>query len=524
MNTNAKSAPSVSSLDEKSVVEGHSIDFIPENERTDKLSSQGPFWFLGNFTFFTMTIGFVGPSVGLTALWTTLAGTLGIMFGTLFMAFHGSQGPHLGLPQMIQSRAQFGYRGVILVLLATLFVFAGFNIVNLVLMMQGLHTLFGFNPAVIAVAVTIPAAVLAILGHDWMHRSFKWALYLSLPLYGLVTVAVVMGWVPDAVLPALAEGEVAREPLGFNWTGFIAQFAAAASYNIAYAPYVSDYSRYLPKNTSSGKLIAVVFLGASLSGAWMISVGGWLADHLHTTDVLVALGQVGNTVSPLVGTAVVVVTILAFLPVIAMNIYSAKLTTLTCVDSIKHIEPTRKARILAIGFVILLQLGVALSIQSSGKGLSVLGIYLVVMLYFLVPWTSVNLTDYFFVRKGRYAIPHFFMPHGNIYGSWGLRGIAAYAIGFISMIPFFYIYDGVEQREVYVGPLAKALGSIDIAWLVGLIVSGLAYYWLSRSIDLKREEAVIQQIEKNSPQYTTGDTLTHKQQPMPVFTESTVGR
>jgi hypothetical protein len=35
MNTNAKSATSVSSLDEKSVVEGHSIDFIPENERTD---------------------------------------------------------------------------------------------------------------------------------------------------------------------------------------------------------------------------------------------------------------------------------------------------------------------------------------------------------------------------------------------------------------------------------------------------------------------------------------------------------
>jgi hypothetical protein len=221
--------------------------------------------------------------------------------------------------------------------------------------------------------------------------------------------------------------------------------------------------------------------------------------------VLVALGQVGNTVSPLMGTAVVVITILAFLPVIAMNIYSAKLTTLTCVDSIKHIEPTRKARILAIAFVILLQLGVALSIQSSGKGLSVLGIYLVVMLYFLVPWTSVNLTDYFFVRKGRYAIPHFFMPHGNIYGSWGLRGIAAYAIGFISMIPFFYIFDGVEQREVYVGPLAKALGSIDIAWLVGLIVSGVAYYVLSRSIDLKREEAVIQHIEKISPQFTTGD-------------------
>lgn len=522
MNTQSKVAVSAPPRGDKLAVEGHSIDFIPENERTDKVASQGPFWFLGNFTFFTMTIGFVGPSVGLSALWTTLAGTLGIMFGTLFMAFHGSQGPHLGLPQMIQSRAQFGYRGVILVLLATLFVFAGFNIVNLVLMMQGLHTLFGFNPMVVALVVTVPATVLAILGHDWMHRSFKWALYLSIPLYGLVTLAVLMHWVPDAPMPLLAAGEVAPAPLGFNWTGFITQFAAAASYNIAYAPYVSDYSRYLPKNTSSGKLIAVVFLGASLSGAWMIAVGGWLADHLHATDVLVALNQVGNTLSPIVGTVVVVVTILAFLPVIAMNIYSAKLTTLTCVDSIKHIEPTRKARILAIGFVILLQLGVALSIQGSDTGLSVLGIYLVVMLYFLVPWTAVNLTDYFFVRRGRYAIPHFFTPHNTLYGSWGMRGIASYAIGFVAMIPFFYIFDGVAQKEVYVGPLARALGNIDVAWLVGLIVSGLAYYWLSRSIDLKHEEAVIQNIENESPHYTTGDKKTSR--PAPMLSETTFGR
>jgi len=505
MPSHATAASSAPPREGKPGVESHSIDFIPEHERTDKLASQGPFWFLGNFTFFTMTIGFVGPSVGLTSFWTTLAGTLGIMFGTLFMAFHGSQGPHLGLPQMIQSRAQFGYRGVILVLLATLFVFAGFNIVNLVLMMQGMQTLFGFNPAVVAIAVTIPATLLAVLGHDWMHRSFKWALFLSLPLYGFVTLAVLMHWVPDAPLPALAAGATSAPPLGFNWTGFIAQFAAAASYNIAYAPYVSDYSRYLPKNTHSGKLIAAVFLGASLSGAWMIAVGGWLADHLHATDVLVALGQVGNTLSPFFGNVVVVVTILAFLPVIAMNIYSAKLTALTSVDSIMHIEPTRKARLLAIGFVIVLQLGVALAIQGSGKGLSVLGIYLVVMLYFLVPWTAVNLTDYFFVRNGRYAIPHFFMPRDSIYGAWGLRGIASYAIGFASMIPFFYIYDGVEQHEVYVGPLARALGSIDIAWLVGLIVSGLVYYWFSRSIDLPREEAVILHIENTAPRFTTGD-------------------
>ncbi|WP_018150764.1 purine-cytosine permease family protein [Leeia oryzae] len=481
-------------------IEGHSIDFIPEHERTDKLSAQGPFWFVGNFTFFTMTIGFVGPSVGLNALWTTIAGTLGIMFGTLFMAFHGSQGPHLGLPQMIQSRAQFGYRGVLLVLLATLFVFAGFNIVNLVLMMQGLKTLFDWGPFEVALAVTVPATILAVLGHDWMHKTFKWSLFLSLPLYGLVTAAVLLGWIHDT--PAVA-GAAPAAPLGFNWTGFIAQFAAAASYNIAYAPYVSDYSRYLPKNTHSGKLIAAVFLGASLSGAWMIAVGGWLAEHLHATDVLVALNTVGARFAPQLGTVVVAVTILAFLPVIAMNIYSAKLTAITGVDSFKKVNPTAKARIWAILFVVLLQLGTAMGIYTSGSGLSVLNIYLIVMLYFLVPWTAVNLTDYFFVRKGRYAIPHFFLPHDNMYGHWGARGLISYFIGFVAMIPFFCIFNGPD--EVYVGPLAKALGSVDLAWLVGLIVSGVAYYILCRSLDLDSEERVIRHIEKTQPHFTTGD-------------------
>lgn len=485
---------------EQSPIEGRSIDFVPEQERTDKLSSQGPFWFVGNFTFFTMTIGFVGPSVGLDALWTTLAGTLGIMFGTLFMAFHGSQGPHLGLPQMIQSRAQFGYRGVVLVLLATLFVFAGFNIVNLVLMMQGLKTLFSWNPFQVALAVTVPATILAILGHDWMHKTFKWSLFLSLPLYGLVTLAVLMGWVHDA--PAV-EGAAKAAPLGFNWTGFVAQFAAAASYNIAYAPYVSDYSRYLPKNTSSGKLIAAVFMGASLSGAWMISVGGWLASHLRATDVLVALNMVGANFSPHLGTAVVAITILAFLPVIAMNIYSAKLTAITSVDSFRKIEPTAKARIVAIIFVVLLQLGVAMSIYNSSSGLSVLNIYLVVMLYFLVPWTAVNLTDYFFVRRGRYAIPHFFQPHGNIYGRWGARGLLSYLAGFLAMVPFFCIFDG--GREVFVGPIARAMGSVDLAWLVGLIASSIVYYVSCRSLNLHHEEAVISHIELHMPEYTTGN-------------------
>ncbi|MCY1185858.1 hypothetical protein D9M73_266740 [compost metagenome] len=76
---------------------------------------------------------------------------------------------------------------------------------------------------------------------------------------------------------------------------------------------------------------------------------------------------------------------------------------------------------------------------------------------------------------------------------------------------------------MYVGPLAKALGSIDIAWLVGLIVSGVVYYLLSRSIDLVREETVIQGIENESPHYTTGEKKKARRA-APLVSKTTFGR
>jgi len=110
-------------------IERRSIDFIPERERHGRVWDQGPFWFLSNFQFYAIAIGFVGPSLGLSLGWTVLAGLIGVTIGTVFQAFHASQGAEMGLPQMIQSRAQFGYRGVIVPLLANLVSLVGYNIV-----------------------------------------------------------------------------------------------------------------------------------------------------------------------------------------------------------------------------------------------------------------------------------------------------------------------------------------------------------------------------------------------------------
>src|SRR5689334_8948490 len=94
------------------MIETRSIDYVPDDERHGKVTHQGPFWFVGNFQPFTLALGFVGPSLGLSLGWTIIAGLAGIAFGTSFMAFHATQGPVLGLPQMIQSRAQFEHRAL----------------------------------------------------------------------------------------------------------------------------------------------------------------------------------------------------------------------------------------------------------------------------------------------------------------------------------------------------------------------------------------------------------------------------
>src|SRR3954464_8189649 len=168
-------------------IEARSIDWVPETERHGRIWHQAPLWFLGNFQYFSIPIGFVGPALGLSLAWSIVAGVLGILTGTVFMAFHAAQGPTLGLPQMIQSRAQFGYRGVVVPLFATLFTYLAFNVADQVLLAEGLNGAYGWSANPGAHAGPVGAGLLAIYGHDWVHRVFRILLLISFPLMTVVS-------------------------------------------------------------------------------------------------------------------------------------------------------------------------------------------------------------------------------------------------------------------------------------------------------------------------------------------------
>jgi len=379
---------------------------------------------------------------------------------------------------MIQSRAQFGYRGVVVVLIGTLFTFIGFNVADSVLIARGLNGILGWNESAVTLIAAAIAIGIAVYGHDWLHRIFRICFWVCLPLYSLLTLAIAAGKVP-APHPALG---------GFTWVAFIAQFAASAAYNITYAPSVSDYSRYLPRESRPSHIIAAVFLGATSAAIWLISLGAWLATRLGASDGLVALHDAGNAIFQGFGVLMALASVTALVATMGLNAYSGMLTVVTAMNSLFEAPPTPQLRIMAIMAVAAGWIAVTFAITENA--IALLFATLTIMLYLLVPWTSVNLADYFFVRRGRYAITQLFMPHG-IYGAWGTRGLIAYALGFIASMPFFVVPD------MYTGPAARALGGVDVGWLVGLGVAGGAYLLLSRSLDISQENAAIQQSESD---------------------------
>src|SRR5215468_6879977 len=172
-------------------IETRSIDYVPLAERHGKVWHLWPVWFSGDAHLATLAVGVLGITLGGNLLWTSLAVILGCLLGTFFMAFHSTQGPQLGLPQMIQSRPQFGYTGALLVWGVALVAYIGYNAFNQVLAAQALHQLIPAisptSPAVI-VGIAVLAMAVAIVGYDTIHLAQRVFAYLMIALLTVFSV------------------------------------------------------------------------------------------------------------------------------------------------------------------------------------------------------------------------------------------------------------------------------------------------------------------------------------------------
>jgi nucleobase:cation symporter-1, NCS1 family len=452
-------------------LETRSIDYVPLNERHGKVWHLGPLWFMSNAQIATLAVGLISISEGGSVFWSVLAIVLGTLVGTLFMAFHSAQGPQLGLPQMIQSRPQFGYIGALLVWLFAYVQYAGFNVFNTILAGDAMSRTAHGSVKLWVVIATVVALVIALVGYDLIHRAEQWLTYLMIVIFGIFTIVLFVVHYPAGTFGVGT----------FKASPFFGQFGVVAGYQISWAIYVSDYSRYMPPDVPIRKTFLWTYFGSAIGGAWMMIAGtilaAWAGSNFDGTGIA-EIDQVGDHVFTGFGAVVLILSALGLVSVTALNMYGGSLTLISAVDSFKKIRPTLGVRVATVAFTAALSLIGALA--ASAHFLANFNNFLLLILYLFVPWTAVNLVDYYIVRRGHYAIAEIFNPAG-IYGRWGWRGIAAYLIGFAAMVPFF------DVGTLFEGPAAKALGNADISFFVGLPIAAALYYLFTRSLDVAAE-------------------------------------
>ena len=455
-------------------VEARSIDYVPLSERSGRLSDQATVWFAGSAQLLSLATGAIGISLGLNLGWTLLALAIGTILGTIPVSAHATQGPHLGLPQMVQSRPQFGRYGALFIWAMAIIVYWGYIVLGGNLLGATAAELTGSGPRSWAVAVCIAAILLAVFGYHWLHtaqRLITWFLVVVILIY-------VVGLAVSGMIPA----ELFDLSQSFSVGPFLVVVSAATGYQLTWAFFVSDYSRYMPANTSKPKIIAVTSAGLFFGLFTFMGVGAVCAALLPDEGIISGLVITGGYVFPGLGELMLIAGGLGLLGLMAMCAYGGSLTLITALDSIRRIRLTRQLRVVTILIIGLTGTLAAVLLAEDFLNTS-FALVLTVVAYFMGPWTSVNLTDFFVVRRGHYSVTEMFKK-GGIYGLWNWRGITAYVLALVVMLPFMNVGG-------YQGVIAQALGGVDIAFFVGIPVGCVIYWLLCLSQDFDKERAVV---------------------------------
>lgn len=442
------------------LIEKHTIGYVPPEDRHGKVRDLFTLWFGGNIAPLPIVTGALGVQIfHLNLLWGIVAIVVGQLVGGVLMALHSAQGPQMGIPQMIQSRAQFGSWGALLVTVIAGVMYVGFFASNIVLAGKSLHGIEnGVSVPAGIVIGALGSGLIGIIGYRFIHilnRIGTWVL----------GIGICVGFV--YILTHVATDDFFTRG-GFNISGWLATVSLSALWQIAFAPYVSDYSRYLPENVRVSSTFWATYLGCT--------IGSTLAFMFGAVAVLAvppgadAMDAVKTATGPL-GSLMLVLFLLSVISHNALNLYGAVLAVITSLQTFAYRWiPTARAR--AVLSIVILLACCYFAIGASTNFVGNLVDLVLALLVVLVPWTAINLIDFYVIHKGRYDIGSIFKVDGGIYGRFNPQALIAYAIGILVQIPFM-------NTPMYAGPVPKYLDGADLSWVIGLVLTSPLYYWLA---------------------------------------------
>ena len=439
-------------------IEVRSIDYVPDAERHGGLASQFTLWLAANLQITAIVTGALAVVFGGDVFWSLLALLLGQLIGGAVMALHAAQGPQLGLPQMISCRVQFGVYGAIIPIVAVCLMYVGFSASGCVLAGQAVGQLLGVDDGVGILIFSCLIVLVTLFGYRVIHGLGRLA-----SVVGLLAFLYMFSrlFASHDVAALLAERH-------FSLSRFLLAMSLSASWQIAYGPYVADYSRYLPRDTPVPAVFTAVGLGSVLGsqismtfGVLAAALGGQQFAH-HEVAYIVSLGSAGAVASLLYFS-------IAFgkVTVTSLNAYGSFMSMATIVSGLRrglHISLRHRL------FYIVAMVGVSALLALSGRHsfLKAFEAFILCLLAVFTPWSAINLVDYYCFTRSRYDVPALADPDGR-YGRWNATGISIYLLGILVQIPFL-------STSFYTGFLVAALGGVDVSWIVGLLVPAVLYY------------------------------------------------
>lgn len=449
----------------------HSIEPIPDADRDSTGPQQMWIWAGANIAPVNWALGALGIILKLGLLETIAVIVIGNLFGCAIFGAFTVMGHKTGVNQMVLSRSAFGRRGAYLPSLLMFLMTLGWIGVNTyfpvkismaILGQFGIADTWTANFIVITIVMVLQV-VIGIYGFYAIRTFEKYTVPATVAIMVLMSVlawsqAGVVNWGLKSSLPPgahLAMLSLLMTAVGVGW-------------GISWVTWASDYSRFVPRSTSSKAVFWYSYIGMFVPSVWLAILGATIASVTLDADPAKMVSAVFGGVASLL-----VLLMVLHGPIASniLNVYSAALAALSM-----GLKLSRTALALIVGIA-----GYAVTIYfiSAPSFAKAFDNWLISLLMWMSPYAGVILADFFIKRKGEIDVPELYKsPETSAYGDINWSGMIAFIVGLIAT---WSVQDGLVPALQ--GPISiNLLGGADLSWLAGIVVSGGVYLALSKRL------------------------------------------
>jgi purine-cytosine permease-like protein len=455
-------------------IERRGFEHIPEAERNMSLSQVGPLWLANNLNLFCIVVGCFAITRGLSLWWALVACVIGNL-PYAYIALGSICTVRAGLPVTTLSRAAFGLRGNFPNAFLGWLASVAFEVVNTIFGVYALLALFGIwgwnhsqaGGKLLAVLIQlILAGGVAVLGHATMVFLQRFLAF-SLGAVLLVVFAYTCGEVHWASAGHTSLGS------GAFLAAFMTACGVLAFQPISYLFNGPDWVRYLPSRTPARALFSRVFWWTFLPSVIITTMGAMWATLGDMSDPIAGL-------KPFIPTWLFILYSVAAIGGSLANtiptFYSSGLMLQSMGFDVK--------RAFATGIDIVVSTLIVLYILFVEDFSTALNNFIALLLVWLGPYGGVWISDS--------------LLRGAVYGPRAADGAERHDApdgvdhrkpAWIALLTGMCLAVLTMKSPLYDGPLATALGGMDLSWVIGFLTSATLHGGLVLRLRRRADES-----------------------------------